>query len=158
MISSSDFVRQSLEVHLFFARIMKEHSFFLEIGFTPKDTNFTGQADSFRMEFDKLLMEVVSLSYGVVNPNVLQSGEVVTPYTLNAEMASSYFTGVQIPTEIAKRAYIALNGCMTGKCESLNIPVMNYTITKTTDKAIIAGCHTIPKEDIRYIANLLKWA
>ena len=65
--------------------------------------------------------------------------------------------GVQIPVEVAKRAYIALNGCMTGKCNHLSIPVMNYIITQTTDKAIIAGCHTIPKEDIKYIASLLNW-
>lgn len=37
MLCSADFVRQSLELHLFFARIMKEHSFFIEAGFTPKD-------------------------------------------------------------------------------------------------------------------------
>lgn len=65
--------------------------------------------------------------------------------------------GVQIPAEIAKRAYLALNGCMAGKCDSLAIPVMNYTITKTTGEAIIAGCHTIPKSDVQYIANLLNW-
>ncbi len=65
--------------------------------------------------------------------------------------------GVQIPVPIAKKAFIALNGCMEGNCDKLSIDVMNYTITKTTDKAIIAGCHTIPKEDIRYIAQLLNW-
>jgi hypothetical protein len=102
MLSSSDFVRQSLEIHLFFARIMKEHSFFLEVGFTPRDTNFTQRADMFRKEFDRFLAEVVSLSNGVVSPRVLQSGEVVTPYTQKAEMATVYFTGVQIPTEITQ--------------------------------------------------------
>ena len=40
MLSNSKFIRQSLELHLFFARIMKEHSFFLEIGFTPKNSNY----------------------------------------------------------------------------------------------------------------------
>jgi len=65
--------------------------------------------------------------------------------------------GVQIPAEVAKKAYKTLNGCMEGKCDSLSIDVMNYTITKTTDTAIIAGCHTIPKEDVRYIAKLLNW-
>jgi len=65
--------------------------------------------------------------------------------------------GVQIPAEIAKRAYKALNGCLVGKCDTLSIPVMNYTITKTTGEAIIAGCHTIPKSDVQYIANLLNW-
>jgi hypothetical protein len=102
MLSSYDFVHQSLEIHLFFARIMKEHSFFLEAGFTPKDTSFTKRADEFRREFDRLLAEAISLSNGVVSPGVLQSGEVLTPYTQQAEMASSYFTGVQIPTRLTQ--------------------------------------------------------
>lgn len=29
------YIVQSLELHLFFARIMKEHSLFLKAGFTP---------------------------------------------------------------------------------------------------------------------------
>lgn len=65
--------------------------------------------------------------------------------------------GVQIPVEIAKRAFIQLNGCMEGSCNSISVPVLHYTITKTTKDAVIAGCHTIPKEDVRYIADLLKW-
>lgn len=102
MLSVIEFVRQSLELHLFFARIMKEHSFFLETSFTPKDSGFTSQADAFRLEFDRILMEAVSLSNGVVSPDVLLSGEAVTQYTLNAEELSSYYTGVQIQTGITQ--------------------------------------------------------
>lgn len=102
MLSSIEFIKQSLGLHLFFARIMKEHSFFLEVGFTPRDTSFAQQADAFRMEFDALLGEAVFLSNGVVNPGVLQSGEVITPFTLNAEMATTFFTGVQIPTQLTQ--------------------------------------------------------
>lgn len=102
MLPSCDFVSQSLELHLFFGRIMKEHSFFLELGFTPSDSNFTERADTFRREFDRLLWEVVSISNGVVSPEVLHSGEVFTQYTLDAEMASTYFTGVHIPSELTK--------------------------------------------------------
>ncbi|HEY8889228.1 MAG TPA: DUF2935 domain-containing protein [Clostridium sp.] len=102
MISSTEFIRQSLELHLFFARIMKEHSFFLAIGFTQKDSNYIQQANNFRMEFDRLLGDAISLSNGVVSSSVLQSGEVITPYTLKAEMASAYFTGVNIPTNLTK--------------------------------------------------------
>lgn len=65
--------------------------------------------------------------------------------------------GVQIPAEIAKRAYIQLNGCMEGSCKDISVPVMNYTITETGKDYIKAGCHTIPKEDVRYIAELLNW-
>jgi hypothetical protein len=102
MVSSPDFVRQSLDLHLFFARIMKEHSFFLEAAFTPRDTQLMQQADMFRMEFDRLLAHTVSLSNGVVSNSVLHSGEVVTPYTLKAESATTFFTGVQIPTSITQ--------------------------------------------------------
>lgn len=102
MLSGVEFIRQSLEIHLFFARIMKEHSFFLEVGFTPKDVNYSSKADSFRKEFDALLEEVILLSNRVVSPAVLQSGEVITPYTLNAEMATAFFTGVNIKTNLTQ--------------------------------------------------------
>ena len=102
MLSSSEFLKQSLGLHLFFTRIMKEHSFFLEIGFTPRDASFTQQADNFRKEFDQILGEAIALSNGVVNPDILRSGEVITPYTLNAENATTYFTGVQIPTNLTQ--------------------------------------------------------
>lgn len=131
MITSTDFVRQSLELHLFFARIMKEHSFFLEAGFTPKDANFSEQADTFRMEFDRLLGEVISLSNGVVSPGVLQSGEVVTPYTSKAEMMSSYFTGIQIPTQLTQ----AEAGLMGGGAIAVN-PMLEQRVSALNQKAM----------------------
>ncbi|MEK6265829.1 MAG: DUF2935 domain-containing protein [Clostridium sp.] len=102
MLSNTEFVRQSLELHLFFARIMKEHSFFLQVSFTQKDSNYIQKADNFRMQFDRLLRDTISLSNGVVSPSVLLSGEVITPFTLKAEMASAYLTGVIIPTDLTK--------------------------------------------------------
>lgn len=65
--------------------------------------------------------------------------------------------GVEIPAAIAKRAYIQLNGCMEGICKDISVPVMDYTITETGKDYIKAGCHTIPKSDVQYIANLLGW-
>lgn len=102
MLSGLEFARQSLDLHLFFARIMKEHSFFLQIGFTQRDVGFIGRADEFRKEFDRLLTEAVSLANGVASPAVLRSGEVVTRYTQEAESASSFFTGIQIPAGITQ--------------------------------------------------------
>ncbi|MCS4467254.1 DUF2935 domain-containing protein [Clostridium botulinum] len=81
---------------------MKEHSFFLQIGFTPKDSRLMQQANAFRMEFDRLLADAIYLSNGVVSNSVLKSGEVVTPFTLKAEMASAYFTGVNIPIRLTE--------------------------------------------------------
>lgn len=131
MLSSMEFIRQSLGLHLFFARIMKEHSFFLEAGFTPKDTNFTQRADAFRREFDGLLGEVISLSDCIVNPGVLQSGEVITPYTLEAEMATSHFTGVQIPTELTQ----AEAGLMGGDFTAVN-PMLEQRVSMLNQRAM----------------------
>jgi hypothetical protein len=102
MLSSIEFIQQSLGLHLFFARIMKEHSFFLEVGFTQKNSNLILKADRLRMEFDRLLADTIALSNGVVSCSVLRSGEVITPFTLEAEMASAYFTGVNILTNLTK--------------------------------------------------------
>jgi len=102
MLSGSEFIRQSLGLHLFFARIMKEHSFFLEIGFTPKNSNLAQQADNFKTQFDGLLSDATALSNGVVNPDILRSGEVVTPYTLKAETVTQYFSGVHIQIGITQ--------------------------------------------------------
>lgn len=131
MILCDEFVRRSLEIHLFFARIMKEHSFFLEIGFTPKDTNYTQQADAFRMQFDCLLAEAVSLSNGVVSPSVIQSGEVITPYTLKAEISSAYYTGVNIQTELTR----VEEGLMGGEEMRIN-PMLEQMVYMLNQKAI----------------------
>lgn len=133
MLSSIEFIKQSLGLHLFFARIMKEHSLFLEAAFTPRDANLTQQADAFRREFDELLEETVSLSNGVVNPGVLQSGEVITPFTLNAEMATAYFTGVQIPTQLTK-SEAGLKGC-----DMITVtPLLEQRVSTLNKKAINA--------------------
>lgn len=102
MLSSKKFIQQSLELHLFFARIMKEHSFFLQIEFTGKDSNFSEKANRYRMKFDKLLAETIFLSAGIVSNSVLKSGEVITPYTLKAERASAYYTGINIPKSLTE--------------------------------------------------------
>lgn len=131
MLSSSDFIQQSLEIHLFFARIMKEHSFFLQVGFTPTESNYIDEADAFRIGFDMLLADTISLSNGVVSNDVLKSGEIITPFTLKAEMASAYFTGVKIPTNITK----AEAGLM-GEDQSINLTLFEKRIVMLNNRAM----------------------
>lgn len=134
MLSRQEFIRQSLELHLFFGRIMKEHSFFLQVSFTPKDSRLMQQANAFRMEFDRLLADAIYLSNGVVSNSVLQSGEVVTPFTLKAEMASAYFTGVNIPIRLTEAeeglmgdALTKVNPMLEEKVSMLNQRAMGLT-------------------------------
>ena len=80
-----NYVTLSLETHLFFARIMKEHSFFLQAGIPCADTEWMEDASWFREQFEDLLREVVEISDGRVESRILDSGEVVTQYTLRTE-------------------------------------------------------------------------
>lgn len=131
MNNNVNFVRQSLELHLFFARIMKEHSFFLQLGFTPRDINFTQRADEFRMEFDELLSDVVLLSDGVVSKNVLESGEVITSFTLEAEKASEFYTGINIPTDITRA-----EAKLAGACNDVISASLVDSVSRINNRAI----------------------
>lgn len=102
MLSREEYIRLSLELNLFFARIAKEHSIFLETGFTGRDVRFAEQADNFKVQFEVLLAEAVALSNGVISPEVAMSGELVTPLTLSAEQVSSYYTGIQINSNLTQ--------------------------------------------------------
>lgn len=112
------YIMQSLELHLFFARIMKEHSLFLEAGFTPPNAEFAKKAEWFKLQFESLLSDVVSLSNGAVRQQVVDSGEIATKFTLNAERQTRRFTGISINTGITERESQLRGAC---KCNEANI-------------------------------------
>lgn len=102
MLSRSEFIRQSLETHLFFGRIMKEHAFFLQVGFTPRDEKFIRHADELRIAFEDFLEDCVALANGVISKTAIASGEIVTQYTLDAEKLTQFYTGVPFRTKITQ--------------------------------------------------------
>lgn len=97
-----DYARISLETHLFFARIMKEHSFFLEAGFLKKDAAWARRAEFFRRQFEELLRQTVRLSNRMISGCVLESGELVTPFTFAAERGTTRLTGIPLDTSITR--------------------------------------------------------
>ena len=94
------YITLSLELHLFFSRIMKEHALFLEAGFPTKDKAFVEEAEWYKNEFEKLLFNVVNMSAGAVRPAILNSGEIVTEYTLSTETKTEELTGIAINKNI----------------------------------------------------------
>lgn len=97
-----EYVTLSLETHLFFGRIMKEHSLFLLAGFPAKETEFIQRAERFRKEFEDGLRKTVKLAGGIVSKPVLNSGEVVTEFTQKAECETRDLTGIPIDLEITE--------------------------------------------------------
>ena len=100
MDHTRQYVASSLELHLFFARIMKEHALFLEAGFTPVNASFAEEAERLKVQFENLLLEVVRLANGFVCGKVLRSGEIITEFTAKAESQTQRLTGIAINQEI----------------------------------------------------------
>lgn len=108
---TENYVIKSLELHLFFGRIMKEHALFLKAGFTPVNAAFARRADYFRQEFERLLTQAVTLSRGVARQPVLCSGEIVTEFTALAERQTARFTGIPINSDITQRELRLCGDC-----------------------------------------------
>ena len=102
MITEQQYVILSLELNMFFGRIMKEHSLFLEAGFTPANPDFSKVADQYKQQFESILHNAVVLGNGIISPLVASSGEIVTDYTLGSEQKTQFFTGIAINQEITK--------------------------------------------------------
>lgn len=106
-----EYVILSIETHLFFARIMKEHSLFLMASLPEKETGLKKRADWFRMKFEDGLKNTTELADGIVRKAVLDSGEIVTKYTHTAECQTSRLTGIQVHTGITDAQLRLCAGC-----------------------------------------------
>lgn len=95
-----NYIKTTLELHIFFTRIMKEHALFLQAGFMPISNDYICEAQWYKGEFEKLLSDTVRISNCMISEEILNSGEVVTPYTFGAEKKTSEFTGIVIDTNI----------------------------------------------------------
>ena len=109
-----EYVTSSLETHLFFGRIMKEHALFLQAGFPAGETAYRSRADRYREEFEKILWQTVRLADGMVGEDVLCSGELLTEFTVMAEQQTAGLTKIPIDFRITQAEERLRSGC--AKC------------------------------------------
>lgn len=105
MLSRKEFIQISLETNLFFQRIMKEHLFFIQTSFPPINKSEMEEANILKKSFEALLSETVIFGNCAVRNEILQSNEIVTPFTLRAEEISSKLTGASLNMEITEAEY-----------------------------------------------------
>ena len=73
LLSREEFIVISLEINLFFQRIMKEHLFFIETALQPVDAGRIAEANALKISFEHLLAETVSYADGVISENAIKS-------------------------------------------------------------------------------------
>ena len=110
MLEAKEFIEMSLELNLFFTRIIKEHMIFTEISLPIKESHLILEADNMKISFESLLKETTDLARGNISKKAIESREFVTPYTLDAEVKFESLFGACINKNITK--------------EQLNFPYM----------------------------------
>lgn len=107
-----EYIRTSLETHLFFGRIMREHALFLQAAFPAGEIEYRRNADWFHEQFERVLERSVRLADGIVSEDVLRSGEVFTEFTEMAEQQTRKLTKIPIDVRITRAEKKLRAGCM----------------------------------------------
>lgn len=103
LISSEVFVKYSMDLNLFFMRIMKEHLIFIEASLPQKNVNIIKEIEVLKNDATRHLEDIISLANGLVSKEAMDSGEFITKYTLPAEGKTEYYTGIHIDGRITMK-------------------------------------------------------
>lgn len=143
-MKNESYITKSIDLHLFFMRIMKEHMLFINAAFTPQNFGMQEKATLLMNQASKFLSKIVTLANGNVSAGTLNSGEVVTKYTFDAESATAYYTKIPIDTQITA-------------AEHELTPRMNQNITMSDNDMLALNneAYTIVSNIISYKTELL---
>ena len=99
MNNDNIYIIKSLELNMFFLRIMKEHALFMSCGVIEKNRNYIDRALNFNKEFNALLNKTTDLSRDVI----LIDDSMVTDYTLKSENIIMHQTGIAIDSRLTQK-------------------------------------------------------
>ena len=126
-----NYIVLSLETHLFFSRIMKEHAMFLQAGFPCTNQNWIRQADWYKQQFENQLRDVTMLSDGRVSEEILKSDEIITEFTIPAENNMEQLTSINIDGRISRRQ----QNLTSGYCDDDNREIM-MSVKRINSRAV----------------------
>lgn len=135
----NDYIRLSLETHLFFDRIMKEHSLFIDLSLPDKNQDLKSRAKTFEDAFDQILQRVVRLSNHHISNAVLESGEIVTKNTLDAEAMMDHLFSTKINMNVTR--------------EEMNLKSGSFTV----DRKMIGEVNDINKHTLPLIEDFIRF-
>lgn len=126
------YIEDSMELNLFFLRIMKEHALFLQLGFAPKNKDMAAEAESLRTRIEDLFRQTIQTARGYASSNVIDSGELYTQYTEEAERVTQALTGVPIDIQLTIDEYGlggegTLPASMQGAADRINSSALSLT-------------------------------
>ena len=106
-MNREEFIQNSIELNMFWARIMKEHCVFIEAGLPYKDMNLMQKFDRYKVQFEMLLYETIELCGNL--PVDIAAGFLLTEFTAVAESKTQALTGISINMRVTAAEKAALD-------------------------------------------------
>jgi len=106
------YIQESFETNLFFLRIIREHLLFMQLSLTPKNKALGTEAENLRRRTDALLRQAIRRAKGYIGRAVMDSGELFSRFTQEAERRTQFFTGVPIDMQLTEEEYNVGGGTM----------------------------------------------
>ncbi len=103
MLTEEEYVRKSIELHLFFARIIKEHGIILYSAMIENNEN-KEIARQFSEFFAKILSDTLDIANENVSKEWLDSEAFVTNHTLNIESLTEKLGNLTIDKKLTEKA------------------------------------------------------
>lgn len=103
MLTDKDFFVQSLVFNLYYLWTLREYSARIEVSFPPINKQFITKSNELARRAERLSKKLALYVNGNLPENVINSGIVLTPYTLELELLTEKLFGIDIDTTITEK-------------------------------------------------------
>ena len=104
MLTDKEFFLQSLVSNLYYLWTLREYSARIEVSLPPIYSSYINKSNELARRAEALNKRVAEFAYNDGLPkNVVESGIVLTPYTLELELLTEKLFGIDIDTEITEK-------------------------------------------------------
>ena len=110
MLTDKDFFVQSLISNLYYLWTLREYSARLEVSFPPINKQFITKSNELARRAERISKELANYVNGNLPQNVIDSGMVITPYTLELELLTEKLFGIDIDTTISEKSKVISAG------------------------------------------------
>ncbi|HEY8444249.1 MAG TPA: DUF2935 domain-containing protein [Clostridia bacterium] len=108
-MTREQYIKQALELNIFFARIFKEHCVTLSAAQKHGDTRLLQALDRHKVHFEMLLNAALEEGFGLIDKKFIDRDCFVTPYTYSLELTTQSACGILINHKITNLEIERLN-------------------------------------------------
>ncbi len=103
MLTDKEFFLQSLVSNLYYLWTLREYSARIQVSFPPIYENYITRSNELASSAEQLSKRIAEYAYLGLPENVIESGIVLTPYTLDLELLTEKLFGIDIDTSITEK-------------------------------------------------------